>query len=293
MKKLDIGTGALVGILLTAPLIGLMYLAQQVARLPFVPFEIFDWITRVLPGDIVTFGIDLMIDTMLLLQISVADSAKQAEQVMAILAFLAGGTLLGALYFAFMKARKSKPDSLSGVIAGALFGLPVIGISIAIGQPTLNPILRVLWIAALFLLWGLVLSWITRRLTSTEPEVAGEERSVERISRRQFLITLGASSATITVVGAGVGSILARNERQRQQAELDDSVAHLAEGGADSSFPNSNDPVVPAPGTRPEYTPVKDHYKVFLRTEPTVWWTIRSCSTWKPSGATSRRAISS
>jgi hypothetical protein len=47
-------------------------------------------------------------------------------------------------------------------------------------------------------------------------------------------------------------------------------MAHLAEGGADSSFPNSNDPVVPAPGTRPEYTPVKDHYKVFLRTEPTV-----------------------
>ncbi len=26
----------------------------------------------------------------------------------------------------------------------------------------------------------------------------------------------------------------------------------------------------PAPGTRPEYTPVKDHYKVFLRTEPTI-----------------------
>ena len=30
------------------------------------------------------------------------------------------------------------------------------------------------------------------------------------------------------------------------------------------------DPVVPAPGTRPEYTPLKDHYKVFLRTEPTM-----------------------
>jgi DMSO/TMAO reductase YedYZ molybdopterin-dependent catalytic subunit len=26
----------------------------------------------------------------------------------------------------------------------------------------------------------------------------------------------------------------------------------------------------PAPGTRPEYTPIKDHYKVFIRTEPTV-----------------------
>ena len=35
-------------------------------------------------------------------------------------------------------------------------------------------------------------------------------------------------------------------------------------------FPNAGDPVAPAPGTRPEYTEVEDHYKVFLRTEPTV-----------------------
>ena len=33
---------------------------------------------------------------------------------------------------------------------------------------------------------------------------------------------------------------------------------------------NADDPVVPALGTRPEFTPVKDHYKVFLNTEPTV-----------------------
>jgi DMSO/TMAO reductase YedYZ molybdopterin-dependent catalytic subunit len=247
-----------------------MYLARQIASLPFIPYELFDWITRVLPGDLVTFGIDLMIDSMLLLQISVADTAKQAEQAIAILLFLAGGILFGALYFAFFKARKTTPDFFSGVIAGALFGLPLIGISIAIGQPTIRPILRVLWIAALFLLWGVLLSWLALRLALAQSEAAGEESSVERISRRQFLITLGASSATITVVSAGVGSVLAWNERQRQQAELDDSMAHLVEVGVDSSFPNASDPVVPVPGTRPEYTPVMDHYKVFLRTEPTV-----------------------
>lgn len=45
-----------------------------------------------------------------------------------------------------------------------------------------------------------------------------------------------------------------------------------------SPFPNANDPVMAVPGTRPEYTPVKNHYKVFLRTEPTVidgaTWTL-------------------
>ena len=47
-------------------------------------------------------------------------------------------------------------------------------------------------------------------------------------------------------------------------------MAHESQGSIKSPFPNSADPVMPAPGTRPEYTPLKDHYKVFIRTEPTV-----------------------
>jgi DMSO/TMAO reductase YedYZ molybdopterin-dependent catalytic subunit len=47
-------------------------------------------------------------------------------------------------------------------------------------------------------------------------------------------------------------------------------MAHTTETSEDAPFPNSNDPVMPAAGTRPEYTPIKDHYKVFIRTEPTV-----------------------
>lgn len=270
MKKYAIGTGALVGLLLAAPLTGVMYLAQQLASLPFLPFELFDWIGRVLPGDLVTFGIDLMIDSMLMMQINVADTAKQAEQAMAIGIFLVTATVFAALYLALIRARRGTPDLLSGLIAGALLGLPAIGIDIAIGPSTLHPILRVLWIAALFALWGAVLSRVARRLASAEVQPAAEERSVERIGRRQFLITLGASSATITVVGAGVGALLASSERRRLEQELEDSMAHLAEGSSDTFFPNANDPVTPAPGTRPEYTPVAEHYKVFIRTEPTV-----------------------
>ena len=36
-------------------------------------------------------------------------------------------------------------------------------------------------------------------------------------------------------------------------------------------FPNAGDPLVPAPGTRSEYTEVEDHYQVSLRTEPTFY----------------------
>lgn len=272
MRKLKLGTGALVGGLLTAPLIAIMYLADQLANLPFVPFDVFDWMTRVLPGPVVTFGIDLMIDVMLLLGISVADTAKTAEQIMAILQFLAGGILAGIVFFAVIRARRVQPDNLAGTVMASLFGLPLIAISLAIGQSSVAPVLRALWLAALFLAWGLVLSWTYRRLTAPEREslAAPEEtRDVERINRRQFLIRLGTASAAITVVGAGVGAVLAQTERRRQSQALGDSMAHQTETGAGAPFPNTNDPVMPAPGTRPEYTPIKDHYKVFIRTEPT------------------------
>jgi hypothetical protein len=47
-------------------------------------------------------------------------------------------------------------------------------------------------------------------------------------------------------------------------------MAHEVDEDGESPFPNANDPVTPVPGTRPEYTPLKDHYLVFLQTEPTV-----------------------
>ncbi len=273
MKKPNLGTGALVGALLTAPLIGVMYLAYRLAGLPFVPFDLFDWLTRVLPGPLITFGIDLMIDTMLWLGVSVADSAKTAEQVMAVLQFFVGGVIAGLVFFGVMSARNIKSDAVAGIVIGALFGLPLIAISIAIGQSSVHPILHILWLALLFLVWGLALSWTYGRLTSVEAEApveAGETRDVERLNRRQFLIRLGAASAAVTVVGAGVGTVLARTERRRAAQALDDSAAHETETSEELPFPNSNDPVMPAPGTRPEYTPIKDHYQVFIRTEPSI-----------------------
>jgi len=54
-------TGALVGLMLTAPFIAVLYLADQAASLPFVPYALFDWLGRVLPGDVITRVIDGMV----------------------------------------------------------------------------------------------------------------------------------------------------------------------------------------------------------------------------------------
>lgn len=276
MKKLNVGSGIFVGVLLTAALIALMYLGAQLLGLPFAPFDLFDWMTRILPGSVVTFGIDQMIGAMLAIGLDVADTAKTAEQTMAVVQFLVIGVGAATLFFVFMTLRHAKADHTAGLMLGALFGLPIITLSLAIGQSTLNPALRILWLIVLFVGWGLAVSWAYRRLFP--PVSTAADATVETIDRRQFVMRLGVTTATVTVVGAGLGAFLAQNEERRSAAALASSTAHNAEGTNPSPFPNANDPVMAVPGTRPEYTPVKNHYKVFLRTEPTVidgaTWTL-------------------
>ena len=289
MKKLRLGTGVLTGGLLTAALTSVMYLANKLVDLPFIPYEFFDWITRILPGGLVTFGIDLMIDTMLMINMSVADSAKTAEQIIANIQFVVMGAVVGAVYFA---ARRTWGFSGrgSGLVLGALFGLPMIAISVAIGQSPVSPVIGIVWLAVLYLAWGLAVGYGYARLDHQEeaepepapvdPEAAEadvearaagvERREVARMHRRQFLVRLGAATATVTVVGAGVGQMLARSDERRLANEAAMTTAHEAEGSPRSPFPNAGDSLMPAPGTRPEYTPVKDHYKVFIRVSPTV-----------------------
>jgi DMSO/TMAO reductase YedYZ molybdopterin-dependent catalytic subunit len=272
MKTQLLATGALVGGMLTAALMGLMYLGEQIAGLPFAPFDLFNWIARMLPGPVITFGIDLMIDTMLLLGINVADSAKLAEQIMAVMIFLILGMLTGAIFYFIISVRHIKTDILAGLVMGALFGLPIVAISAGLGEAKVNAFISFAWLLVLFLAWGLTLGWSYRRLYQVEyvSDMPAEDiRKAEKINRRQFLIMLGGATAVITVAGTGIGALLASTEKRRQQQAQADSMAHQTEGPLGKPFPNANDPVVPAPGTRPEYTPLKDHYKVFIELEPT------------------------
>ena len=130
--------GALAGGLLAAPLIGLMYLLDQLAKLPFAPFAFFDWIARVLPGPLVTFGIDLMIDGLRLVGMSVAAAAKTAEQIGAILLFFFLAVAATAVFVAFIRSRSIAPKPTSGLVLGAVFGLPMALVSLPMGQSTVR-----------------------------------------------------------------------------------------------------------------------------------------------------------
>ncbi|MEM7333751.1 MAG: molybdopterin-dependent oxidoreductase [Chloroflexota bacterium] len=272
MKKLNPLLGLVVSLIFTAPLIGIMYIADQLADLPFLPFDFFDWIAFVTPGNLLTFGIDLMIDTLRFFGGAEAvTNAKIAERIMAVGMFAGVGLVIGLLFFVLIRFMNVKPSARWALILTAVFGLPMIGIYLSASQSGTPLFLALPWLIVLFALWGFGVNWAARRLLgpdSVEEEVAAEapQNSVETLNRRQFLIRLGASTATITAVSGGLGGMLA----QAEEAE------RLAAGNAGSagtnitSFPNDGDAIIPAPGTRPEYTPIPDHYQVFLRTEPSL-----------------------
>ena len=54
-------TGVLIAAMLTASLIAFFYLAWRVAGFPFVPFDVFGWMTRILPGQVLAAGIGAMV----------------------------------------------------------------------------------------------------------------------------------------------------------------------------------------------------------------------------------------
>ncbi len=63
MKAQNTGVliGSAVGAMLTAALIAVFYAGWRLADLPFVPFDVFDWMTRVLPGAVIEFVISAMV----------------------------------------------------------------------------------------------------------------------------------------------------------------------------------------------------------------------------------------
>ena len=278
MKLRTLGFGSLVGVMLAAPMIAMMYVAQKWLNFSFAPFDVFDWIARLLPGPVVTFGIDRMVDMLILFGASVSGTAKTAEQSMAVGLFFVGVVVATIVVFWYVEARDQAEWSGLGPLVGVIIGIPVGLVAAYIGQSTLHPLVNFLWVFALFVTWGTLTAKSGRKLLTVPPSEitedvheVQEERSVQVIDRRKFLIQMGVATATITVAGAGLGRTLAVSERERLENELAAIQSRqMPDMPPMIDLPNEGDPVKPALGTRPEYTAVRDHYQIFIRSQPTV-----------------------
>ena len=91
--------------------------------------------------------------------------------------------------------------------------------------------------------------------------------TIENIDRRSFLIRLGGAAAAITVVGAGLGTLLSPPAETAQQVASNTGETATVPS---EPLPNADAAVKPVPGTRPELTPLQDHYRIDISSRPPV-----------------------
>jgi hypothetical protein len=261
-------TGALVGGFLITALVALFFLAAALVGTPFVPFDVFDWVGRVLPGPIITFGIDSIVTVITALNIGeLSSTAKLAEQIMAVGGMLVTGVAVGAVVFELLRRVRLTPGG-AGLIAGVGVGLPVALISQQVNRTALtDSSINLIWIVFAFVIWGLALEWVFRRMEATSQPTQAGEASVQQIDRRRFLVNVGGATAAITVLGSGIGVLLGNRRPQGVSVTLAEGEG-AQPWSASNALPNVDDAVIVAPGTRPELTPLADHYRIDINLVP-------------------------
>jgi DMSO/TMAO reductase YedYZ molybdopterin-dependent catalytic subunit len=268
MKRRFWLAGILLGAWSALAVVALLYLGGRLAGLPFVPFDLFDWMARVLPGGIIRFTIDTMIKTIRGLSLGPTSVvAKTAEQLIAIVQFVAGGAILGGV-LALFSMRFSR--RLTWI--GAALGIPGFVLAAAITSravaatagPSPPQGVSILWLVLVFIAWGALLGH------ALQPHSRAGTTEVDR-SRRRFLYITGVGSFTVVVAGLGV-KILSRGT----EPEPASAGQELNAGGSSSalqppppaSFNGLAGRIEPVAGTRKELTPNKDFYRVDIDTSP-------------------------
>jgi len=191
MRRSGIFGGLFVAAMLTAALIGTLFFAWRVAGLPFVPFDVFDLVTRVLPGGLIAVGIGTMVTLIRALDLGpTAASAKTAEQAMAITGVFIAGLVGGVILFLILRAARRGNGLTVGLALGVVLGVPAMFITLhASNTASVGPVASAIWVLGAFLVWGVVLGSAEQRLIRMEKTTdAVADRAVHRIDRRRFLI---------------------------------------------------------------------------------------------------------
>lgn len=307
MKKVSLKMGALVGLITSLPVIALLYLGEQFAGLPFVPFDLFDWLTRTLPGNIITAGIGTIVNIVRGLNLGPTDAtAKLIEQTSALSLVVVGAVLLGATVAGVLNRSRASGVQIGG-IAGLVALVVVAAIELSLGL-THNVALALGWLALVIIGWGALLGQRLAALQIPHPPTSTEER----MSRRAALLKIAGGSAAVALVGWGLGSLFKQQQEatgagqplanlatstptatpnptatasatptpQTQATAMAETTATAGPSATPTATPSptatptplatatARERVKPAPGTRPELTANEDFYRIDINTRP-------------------------
>lgn len=272
--------GALLGSLVSAALIGWLYLAHQWLGWPFVPFDIAQLMVRLTPGAVATAGIEAL-----------GEWAQRLLKVAGMVLMLGTGAVLGA-----WAARPNGETALAvawrhfagrTLLLAAVVFVATLAVEIALGWGLAPVLPSTLGLAAAYLVWAGVVSWGAARLRE---EASHETAAARAGARRAFLARLGAVTLGVAagsfllgrrlgsapkpaalpplpaaLVGPDPGGVLSTAGAATSPAPV--ALPNPEEGGVatGTGLPPPGTPLpefLPAPGTRLNLTPVRDFYIV-------------------------------
>ena len=239
------------------------YLGQVLFGLPFFPFDIFDWIGRTLPGDLVTAGIDLIVFVVNLLGVAPIDrSAKFAENLLAIMLFVGLGVALGAI-LSFYLRRTEKQSMGAGLVIGLILALPIVMIEANLGFSSLS-LSEILWTLFSIAAWGGVVAQLIQRAG----QLAAQPIELDQ-SRRSFMYLVGGSVAAVSLGSIGLTKLLGGEDKTI--SSLPPTAVNMRDTSGVAASPAKEvldariDAVL---GTRPEVTSNEAFYTIDINSAP-------------------------
>jgi DMSO/TMAO reductase YedYZ molybdopterin-dependent catalytic subunit len=260
MKRMSLLKAGLLGVLTGGGTTAASYLGHRIFALPYIPFDIFDWLARILPGRLLAFTIDTMVAVIRGLRLGpTASTAKLAEQGLALFQFILAWAVFG-ICLGLAARRRPKAAAALGYVGGGAGFILALGIELARGIREANLPVTLIWLALIMLGGGILLG---RMVAAAAP--APEESPGEALSRRRFLRLAGLGSFAVMVTGAGV-SVLSKQTAEviGGKADQEELLQAKATSGPAASPPADalEKRFEPAPGTRPELTKTADFYRI-------------------------------
>ncbi len=290
MRRSILLTGILLGFLSSLIVMAISYLANLVFGLPFLPFDLFNWLARTLPGALINKVIATMVSIITALHLGNIDTtAKLFEQIQGLAIVAVTGIIFG-LVLAWIAQRRRAWLAPAGFIGGMLLWIGMAIAEISISQPAGSLVIGMLWLLVLLVGWGSQLARLTERLAYRQlaaiPETAQEgikpaPDAAGAVTRRNFLLLGGASLVSFIVLVLGLKSTA-------QAASAPIPVTGGSTPGPGPT-PNPNLPfgpqytsgpaaspsvevlsqrIQPAPHTRSEITAPEDFYRIDINTFP-------------------------
>ncbi len=265
-KKASLAKAGFFGALIGGAAVALSYLGHRIVTLPYIPFDIFDWMARILPGRLLASAIDAMVAVIRGLKLGpTAATAKLAEQGLAILQFILAWAVFGVI-LGIAGRRRPKAAAFLGLIGGAVGFIFALSIELAKGVKETSLPAVVVWLA--LVLWGSGII-LGRLIAAAVSAINLTEEDMN--SRRRFLRLVGLGSFTVIVTAAGA-SLLSKKKAGENEGGVNQEELLRATGtSGPAASPLAEDlekRSSPVPGTRPELTANKDFYRIDINLMP-------------------------